>query len=444
MAQDKSLQEGIAEAGSPIQLLWAQDAGHITVPVVPPEYTGWAEEQYAWQSGVVLFNLCHHMSNFYVEGPDALKLISSVCTNKFDNFVVGQAKQIIAVTEAGHLINDGILMREGEEQFLLNAVDPLNNWIAYHAGESGLDVTCRMIENSDGRPPDVPPPYFRYQIQGPKAIEVVERLLGGPAPDVKFFHSANVTIAGCTARAFRHTMSGLPGYEFIGDWSDHDAVLEAMLAAGEPSGMVQVGGLAYYTNALESGWLPLLVPGIYDSPELENYRKSIPLNSFEGRRPLHGSYYSPDISDYYVSPYDMGYGKLVNFDHEFIGKAALQEARKKPHREKVTLVFNQDDVAQIIGEDPGYMRRDAQDRVEVDGAMIGLSLYTVNFPAHGTILSLALVDSEHAKPGTEVSVAWGDLPVGADSDEAHRGLPRIRATVAPSPYNDFARTQYRK
>jgi hypothetical protein len=60
------------------------------------------------------------------------------------------------------------------------------------------------------------------------------------------------------------------------------------------------------------------------------------------------------------------------------------------------------------------------------------------------MLSLALVSREHAKPGTEVTVVWGDHPGGDVAPDADLGLPRIRATVQPCPYNEFARAGYRQ
>jgi len=251
-----------------------------------------------------------------------------------------------------------------------------------------------------------------------------------------------VTIAGATLRAFRHGMAGQPGFELLGRWEDNDAVKQALLDAGEPSGMVQVGGLAYYTNGIESGWIPTPTPGIYSDPALEDYRRFVPLFSYEGQKPIHGSFYSGDIADYYVSPYELGYGRSISFNHDFIGREALAVAKDNHRRERVTFVLNPDDVRAGLG-DPGYLLRYPRDRVEVNGELVGLAMYTANFPRHGTLLSLGLIDRAHAAPGTEVEIAWGEHP-GADAPaDAHRDFPRIRAIVQPSPYNQVARSSYR-
>lgn len=436
-----TLQDGIDRAGSPMKLLWKPDPPVQAVPVVAPEFEGWAKEQHAYEDGVILYDLCHHMNDLFLEGPDTMRLLKAVSANDYETFAIGQAKQFVPVTEHGHLITDGILMRMDEDRFILSGVPASQTWVRYHAERGGYDV--RYTANADsGTRKEGSPALFRYQVQGPKAMEVVERALGATPPKVKFFHSEEVTIAGRTLRAFRHGMAGQPGFELMGDWQDNDAVKQALLDAGEPSGMVQVGGLAYYTNGIESGWIPTPTPGIYTDPALEDYRRFVSLFSYEGQKPIHGSFYSDDIADYYVSPYELGYGRSIAFNHDFIGREALEKAKDDYRRTRVTFVFDPEDVKTVLG-DPGYLLRYPRDRVEIDGEMVGLAMYTANFPDRGTILSLGLIDKRHAAPGTKVEIVWGEHPGPGAPADAHRDMPRIRATVQPSPYDTFARSGYR-
>lgn len=436
-----SLQDGIDKAGSPVNLVWKVDPPLQRVPVVEPEFTGWAVEQSAWRDGVVLYDLCHHMCDLFIEGPDAMKLLQYVSANDYAQFDIGQAKQFVPVTENGDLITDGILMRMAEDKFILSGVPACQTWVQYQ-GREGYDVSFKFDPDSQFRG-EGDPVMFRYQVQGPKAMEVIERALGGPAPKVKFFHSQEVTIAGRRLRAFRHGMAGQPGFELLGNWQDNDAVKSALIEAGAPSGMVQVGGLAYYTNGIESGWIPTPTPGIFSDPDLEDYRRFLSLFSYEGQKPLYGSFYSENIEDYYVSPFELGYGRSIKFNHDFIGRAALEKIKDKEPRTRVTFVFNPEDVRKVLGEDPGYLLRYPRDRVEAGGEMVGQAMYTAHFPEHGTLLSLGLIDKRFAAPGTEVEIVWGDHPGPAGPADAHESMPRIRATVQPSPYNQFARTGYR-
>src|SRR5699024_11841878 len=60
---------------------------------------------------------------------------------------------------------------------------------------------------------------------------------------------------------------------------------------------------------------------------------------------LAGSFASENIEDFYNTPYDIGYGRTVKFDHDFIGRAALEQIAERDNREKVTLVWDPEDLA---------------------------------------------------------------------------------------------------
>ncbi len=54
------------------------------------------------------------------------------------------------------------------------------------------------------------------------------------------------------------------------------------------------------------------------------YREWLPADGYEGTGSLGGSFYSDDIADYYLTPHDLGYWPFVKFDHDFVGREALQ------------------------------------------------------------------------------------------------------------------------
>jgi syringate O-demethylase len=440
-----SLQDGIDKAGSPVKLLWKPGAAPWTPEVVEREYVGWRQEQAAWHEGAALLNLSHHMFDMWIEGPDATRLLADHGANNFENFVIGQAKQYIPVTKDGNIVTDGILAREAENKYLLSGIPSAQHWVQYHAEKGGYDVAFATDASSAFRKDGADPKLFRYQIQGPLAKDVVERAFGGPLPQTKFFHSAPVELDGRHFRALRHGMAGQAGYEFIGPWEHAGYVHEAFLKAGSPFGLVQVGALAYTTPSVESGWVPSPVPGIYSDPDLLDYRRHLALYGIEGQRPLNGSYFSESIEDFYVSPYELGYGKMVSFNHDFLGRDALEKARDTVHRTKVTLVFDADDVRDLIGQgqDPGFLLTYARHRVENATGMVGVTMQTATIDPVGTILSLSLIDTDCAEPGTQVWVMWGEHPGSGTDPEADLGFPRIRATVQPAPFNQHARTLYR-
>lgn len=431
-----NLQDGIDRAGSPVRLLWKPGAEPWTPEVVDREYAGWRAEQRAWHEGVAVSNLSHHMYDMVIEGPDATKLLSEVSANNYEKFAVGQAKQIVPVTERGFIVTDGILAREAENRYLLSGIPASQHWVQYHGEKGGYDVEFSTDPSSKFRPGGGDPKLFRYQVQGPGAQRLVESVFGGPLPATKFFHWTPVTLHGRTFKALRHGMAGQAGYEFIGDWADGDLLLESLLQ----DGVVRVGALAYTTASVESGWIPSPTPAIYSDPELEDYRRWVPLFGIEGQRPLHGSFHSDDIEDYYVTPFELGYGRLIHFGHDFIGRDALLKARDNVRYQKVTLVLDNDDVRRVLGDDPGFVLTYSRHRIENGGAPAGTTYHTVSLDPYGAILALSLVSPENATPGTQVEVVWGDHP----GDGSTPDFPRIRATVQPAPYNEHARTEYRR
>lgn len=439
-----TLQQAIDTAGSPMQLLWQPNAPRWLPPVVPPEFVGWREEQAAAFETVSLSDQCHHMTHLFIEGPDAGRLLSDHSANNHENFAIGQAKQMIVVTDEGYIVNDAILTRDDAEKYWMSGVPAAASWIQYHAETGDYDVSVSLDPDSSFRG-GADPVLFHYEIQGPRALELVEQVFGGPLPKTRFFHSATVSLDGRTFQALRHGMTGQPGYEFVGDWKDAEFVKQRLLEAGEPFGLVQVGSMAYSVNNMESGWMPMPVPGIYTAPALKQYREALSALSFEGLIPLHGSFFSESIDDYYCTPYELGYGKLISFNHDFVGRKALEEARDHTTREKVTLVLDPQQVRHVWGgPDLQFEQSFGRYRVEAGDQVIGIACSTGSVPGPSTILSLAVIDKRYAAPGTELTFVWGEHPGPGNDPDADAGFARIKATVAPTPYNEYARTQYRK
>jgi vanillate/3-O-methylgallate O-demethylase len=439
-----SLQDGIDQAGSPMRLLWQQNPPPWNPEGVEPEYAGWRQEQAAWHEAASISDVSHHMFDTTIEGADATRLLRAVSANNYENFAVGQAKQFVPVSNDGNIVTDGILLRIAEQKYMLTGIPAAQNWVKYHGEQGGYDVEFATDPSSAFRG-GKDPWQFRYQVQGPRARDLVETVFGGPLPPAKFFHTTPVTLDGMNFRALRHNMAGQDGYEFIGPWEHARAVKDALMSAGEEFGLVHVGALAYASASVESGWIPSPIPAIYTDPGLAGYRAWLPLFGIEGKRPLNGSFFSEDIADYYVSPYDLGYGKSIAFNHDFIGREALEKARESHRRTKVTLVLDPADLSRVLGPDHGYYLTYARHRVETpDGALVGLTHQTATLDTAGTILALTLIDSDRATPGTPVEVVWGEHPGPGTDPEADLGFPRIRATVAPAPYDAHARTQYRR
>ena len=80
---------------------------------------------------------------------------------------------------------------------------------------------------------------------------------------------------------------------------------------------------------------------------MKTYRQWLPASGYEGTGSIGGSFVADDIEDYYLTPYELGYGPFVKFDHDFIGREALERQAKSPHRKKVTFAWNGEDISKV-------------------------------------------------------------------------------------------------
>ncbi|MEV5072751.1 aminomethyl transferase family protein [Microbacterium sp. LMI12-1-1.1] len=223
-----------------------------------------------------------------------------------------------------------------------------------------------------------------------------------PAGKIKFFHIGELQIAGKTVRALRHGMAGTPGFELYGPWDDQQVVREAIEETGQKYGLRKVGALAYGTSSQESSWMPIPLPAIYTATELQEFREWIgpfPLPALDS---LGGSMTSTRIEDYYIDPIEAGYGPLVDWSREFVGSAALKEKAENPRRREVTLVWNDDDVADTIaaslfGEKraqtlsvpvPHYAWYPADTVQNADGRQVGVSQWSSYSDNAGHVISV--------------------------------------------------------
>src|SRR5688572_8649518 len=345
----KSLDELIQAAGNPVEMLRHSQTGPNVYPGVPPEFTNWRDEQQAWQTTCVLFNLSFHMADLAVEGRDAVKLLSYLGINSFRKVSLERAKQYVPCSHDGHVIGDVILFPLAADRFNLVGRIPALNWIRFHAATGGYEVKLELDERSAARKDPFNRKNYRFQIQGPHALKVMEKVLGKQAPQIKFFHMCSMTIAGKEVRALRHGMVGQPGFELFGPYAEGDAVREAIVRAGEEFGLRQVGGRAYSSNTLESGWIPSPLPAVYSGDRMKSYRQWLSAESYEARASIGGSFVSRRIDDYYFTPWDMGYGSFIDFGHDFIGREALPKLAAGAHRKKVTVALDESDVLRAIG-----------------------------------------------------------------------------------------------
>ncbi|WP_234027940.1 aminomethyl transferase family protein [Pseudonocardia dioxanivorans] len=417
----------------------------------PPVHSNWQDEQEAVRKTAVIFDQSHHMTDVTLRGPDVTRLLSETGTNSFATYGRDKAKHLVVCNPDGLMIGTTVLFGMEKEEARLVGPAGAANWIQFQAETGGYDAEVTRDERTEDN--DGSRELYRFEIGGPAAWDILEKVNGGPLPPVKFFTMTELTIAGHRVRGLFHTVIGTPGsdskgMEIFGPSAEGPAVLDALLRAGDEFGLVRAGGLAYYTGSIETGYPAQPTPAIYSGESTKAYREWLPGDWYEGKLSIGGSYRSEDVEDYYVSPYDFGYGHLVRFDHDFIGRAALEAQADRPHRRKVWLIWDDDDVIRVhrsslFGgaqrakslETPlGRYARVQADAVLVGDRLVGISTmcaYTVNF---GHWFSVGFLDEADAVEGAEVTVLWGEEDGGTSKRNVESHVQTtIRARVRLSP-----------
>ncbi|MFC7401040.1 glycine cleavage T C-terminal barrel domain-containing protein [Citricoccus sp. GCM10030269] len=394
-----------------------------------PEYTDWLDESLSWKQDCYIGDWSFLWQHRFT-GPDALRLIADYTVNDFSTFEIGQSKHAIHTNKDGKVIHEGVLTRFGDEDFMVHGRG--GYWLSFNLERGDYNA---QVERDD---------WFMFQVSGPKAIAVLNELTNAEALlDAKYMYAVPVTIAGHDVYALRQGMAGEPGFELQGPKEFSDEVYQAVLEAGRPHGIRKMGGRIAMINHLEAAYPTIAsdyIPAIFDD-DMTDYMafflSSMP--SFAQPAYIAGSFDGQQPSDYYRSPIELGWSKVVTTRRsDYLGAEALAAEKANPRRVLRTLEWNADDVADVQnsllqeGEHYDYMEmpRDQRgymwtDRVEIGGRLVGTATSRGYSYFFRKMLSLATIDVDHAEIGTEVDVIWGA--------PGHR-QKTIRAVVKPAPY----------
>ncbi len=406
--------------------------GYFTTRWGLPEYTDWIDESMSWKETCYIGDWSFLWERRF-KGRDAIKLFSDISTVSFAKFDTGQAKHCIHCDNDGKIIHEGIIARLSEDEVLL-----------FGRGCFWADYKLR---NGNYKATSYPDELTNFQVSGPNALKVIEKVSDQNIRDIKFMHFGKIRIAGYECMALRQGMAGEIGYEIQTPIQYGGAVYDAIFKAGKEFGIRKLGGRAVFINHLEACFPTIItdyIPAIMgeDKKEyLDEFRAGMP--RFAITFNIAGSFEGKDISDYYRSPIELGWQKVVNFDHDFIGRKALEDEAVRPKRIMRTLVWNAGDVIDVYAslyrrETPYHfmdMPRDQRgfhwaDKVMKNGKLVGISTSRGYSYYFREMLSLTSIDVECSEPGTDVSVVWGNP--GEPQKE-------IRAKVALAPYKEDKR-----
>jgi syringate O-demethylase/vanillate/3-O-methylgallate O-demethylase len=452
----QSLQCKIDTHGGALTMMRNSQTGPYQFPI-PAEFSNWRNEQRAWRETVALMDQSFHMTDLYVEGKDVMAFVSSLAVNTFTNFGDDKAKQFIACAPNGFLIGDMIIFGLGEHLVNIVGRPTVANWVEYNANRGEFDVRCDRDERTlqNRRPRKT----FRFELQGPKAWALLEKLHGSQLEQPRFFQMGKLNVGAREFRSLRHGMGGAPGLEFWGPAEYYEDVKATILEAGEEFGLLQVGARAYSSAAVDSGWLPCPLPAIYSGEDMRAYREWLPASSFDGIAALGGSFVSDKIEDYYFTPWEIDYGRLIRFDHDFVGREALEKRQSDSHRKKVSLVIEPEDAAAVyrsqmtVGDNgkamevptAHYAAYPYDTLLDSKDQQVGVSTYTSFIDPDGAWVSLAVVDDAAAAEGTQLTIVWGEPNGGSKRPtvEPHKQMP-LRATVSGWPFSKVAQKGYRR
>lgn len=409
------------------------------------EYAGWQKENLSWKETCYLHvNLSAGMANLIVKGPDAEKLMSYMCVNSFslDKFKIGRGKHVVACAPNGNIIQHGMVLRVAEDEFHTYNLDPV---VVMHCNSGRFNVEPLYPTYDQD---------FVFQLAGPKSLEIVENTIKEDIHDLKFMEFRPAAVLGHTVRVIRMGMGGTISYEIHGELKDAHEIYAEIMKVGEPYGLQRLGVQTYMCNHTENGFVQNGEHFISDwetDPEVRDFVNQGICATFPNLTcKLNGSLADQGRSAYYLNILEAGWGHLINWDHDFIGKEALQELVKRDDNlGVVTLEWNKEDILKVfetfLDDEPGtshYMKfpqnlkengngsvGNNQDKVlDKDGNLVGKStgrIYTIYYKK---VISLGFVKPEFQKEGTELTVLWGD------ADE--RQIP-IRVKVARFPYLDL-------
>jgi vanillate/3-O-methylgallate O-demethylase len=384
------------------------------------EFAGWQAESMSWKTGCYIHAGLSGGGPLRIKGPSAARFMQGLVINSFASFPVGTLKHAVMCTEDGLIAAHGVVERKAEDEFESFAGGPP----AFHSVEMPDGVEIQRLDQ------------YLFQIAGPRSIDVLEKATGESLRDVGFLSFRDTSINGIRTEIARIGMSGNLAYELHGPMSEGPAVYEAVFRAGQVFGIQRLGFNTYMVNHVEGGF-PQGTWTFTGAPLLSqrNNGQVVP------GAIVTGSVDPANIRARWRTPSEVRWGFMAKFDHDFIGRAAVEAEVANPRRTTVILRWNPEDVIDIFAS---HFRKDEEpfkmldlphaprkwpmahaDHVVRDGREVGYSSGTIYSIYFREVISMGCIDRDVREIGNEVVVKWGDFE-GKIKD--------VRAIVERFPY----------
>ena len=318
---------------------------------MPVSYEGVNIEHSTVRQGVGVFDVSH-MGEFLITGPKALDLIQKVSSNDASKLTIGKAQYSCLPNETGGIVDDLIVYRIKEEQYLLvvNASNIEKDW--NHIQKYNTTFKAEMRDLSEN--------YSLLAIQGPKAVEAMQPLTTVDLAGIKFYNFVVADFAGIDHVIISATgYTGSGGFEIYCKNEEVKQIWDRVFKAGADFGIKPVGLAARDTLRLEMGYC------------------------------LYGN----DINDS-TSPFEAGLGLITKFTKDFVNSEALaKEKERGPERKLVAFEL----------DDRGIPRHD-YDIVDGQGKKIGIVTSGTMSPSLGMGIGLGYVPTIFSEIGSKINI----------------------------------------
>lgn len=318
---------------------------------MPVSYEGVKTEHETVRNGVGVFDVSH-MGEFLISGPNALQLIQKVTSNDASKLTIGKAQYSCLPNETGGIVDDLIVYKIKEEQYLLvvNASNIEKDWD--HISSYNKEFKANMRNISEG--------YSLLAIQGPKAVEAMQSLTSIDLSTIKFYHFEVADFGGIENVIISATgYTGSGGFEIYCKNDEVEQIWNKVFEAGAAFGIKPIGLAARDTLRLEMGYC------------------------------LYGN----DINDH-TSPLEAGLGWITKFSKEFVNSEAL--AKEKAHGPERKLVA-------FTLDERGIPRHD-YDIVDGNGKKIGIVTSGTMSPSMGIGIGLGYVPTIFSETGSKINI----------------------------------------
>ena len=318
---------------------------------MPVSYEGVTAEHETVRKGVGVFDVSH-MGEFLISGPNALELIQKVSSNDASKLTIGKAQYSCLPNETGGIVDDLIIYKLKEEQYLLvvNASNIDKDWSHISKYNDAIGADMQNISED----------YSLLAIQGPSAIEAMQSLTSVDLSAIKFYNFKVADFAGIDHVIISATgYTGSGGFEIYCKNSEVKQIWDRVFEAGSRFGIKPIGLAARDTLRLEMGYC------------------------------LYGN----DINDT-TSPLEAGLGWITKFTKDFVNSEAL--AKEKAHGPECKLVAFELD-------ERGIPRHD-YDIVDGQGKKIGVVTSGTMSPSMGKGIGLGYVPTILSEIGSKIQI----------------------------------------